>query len=388
MNQIFQFPKTLKTAIIAIAAFSILLVAVSFLLQAHTAKEFWANLLLNGYLYLSIAGSATLFLAIHTISKSGWHVVIQRITESIGCYLPIAGLILLLVLPGMTSIYEWTHPTTDKLILAKQPFLNIPFWLVRTFGFIILWSILTHLIRKQSLLSDTTESLEPYKKMKHLSTIFIPLFVFTFFFSSWDWIMSLEPHWFSTMFGFYMVCGALASGVAAIIILVSIIKHFNGLQSVNNEHLHDLGKYLFAISIFWGYLWGSQYLLIWFANIPEETVYYIKRWNEYPVLMNVSVALNFFVPFLLLITRASKRNLAWLTSVALLVLIGHWVDLYINIMPGATLAAPSISLLAIGMGLLFFAIFLFVVIRKYTQAAEIPQNHPHLEESFNYENSY
>ena len=386
MNQPFQIPASLKRILIAVYIVGALLVAASVVLGLNSGKEFWANILLNGYLYLGIAGSVTLFLAIHTIAESGWHVAIQRVLESIGAYLPIAGVILLLLVPGIHSIYEWSHPTEDKLLLAKQPFLNMPFFLIRTFGFIAIWSGLMIWIRKYSLLMDLDPNPDYFKKIKRLSSIFVPLFVFTYFFSSWDWIMSLEPHWYSTMYGFYMVANAMASGLSATILILYLIKRFGGLREVNEEHLHDLGKYLFGVSIFWGYLWGSQYLLIWFSNIPEESVYFVKRWDNYPILMNINVILNFFVPLFLLMTRGSKRIWSWVALVSAIVLVGHWLDYFINIMPGATESFPSISIISIGAALLFAATFVYIVLLNFSKHAEMPQNHPYKEESFEYEN--
>ncbi len=386
MNQPFQIPASLKRILIAVAIIGALLVAASVVLGLNSGKEFWANILLNGYLYLGIAGSVTLFLAIHTIAESGWHVAIQRVLESIGAYLPIAGVILLLLVPGIHSIYEWSHPTEDKLLLAKQPFLNMPFFLIRTFGFIAIWSGLMIWIRKYSLLMDLDPNPDYFKKIKRLSSIFVPLFVFTYFFSSWDWIMSLEPHWYSTMYGFYMVANAMASGLSATILILYLIKRFGGLREVNEEHLHDLGKYLFGVSIFWGYLWGSQYLLIWFSNIPEESVYFVKRWDNYPIMMNINVILNFFVPLFLLMTRGSKRIWSWVALVSAIVLVGHWLDYFINIMPGATESFPSISIISIGAALLFAATFVYIVLLNFSKHAEMPQNHPYKEESFEYEN--
>ena len=386
MNQPFQIPSSLKRSLIAVAIVGALLVIASVVLGLNNNKEFWANILLNGYLYLGIAGSVTLFLAIHTIAESGWHVAIQRVLESIGAYLPIAGVILLLLVPGIHSIYEWSHPTEDKLLLAKQPFLNMPFFLIRTFGFIAIWSGLMIWIRKYSLLMDLDPNPDYFKKIKRLSSIFVPLFVFTYFFSSWDWIMSLEPHWYSTMYGFYMVANAMASGLSATILILYLIKRFGGLREVNEEHLHDLGKYLFGVSIFWGYLWGSQYLLIWFSNIPEESVYFVKRWDNYPILMNINVILNFFVPLFLLMTRKSKRVWSWVALVSAIVLVGHWLDYFINIMPGATESFPSISIISIGAALLFAATFVYIVLLNFSKHAEMPQNHPYKEESFEYEN--
>ena len=198
--------------------------------------------------------------------------------------------------------------------------------------------------------------------------------------------MSLEPHWYSTMYGFYMVANAMASGLSATILILYLIKRFGGLREVNEEHLHDLGKYLFGVSIFWGYLWGSQYLLIWFSNIPEESVYFVKRWDNYPIMMNINVILNFFVPLFLLMTRGSKRIWSWVALVSAIVLVGHWLDYFINIMPGATESFPSISIISIGAALLFAATFVYIVLLNFSKHAEMPQNHPYKEESFEYEN--
>jgi hypothetical protein len=200
--------------------------------------------------------------------------------------------------------------------------------------------------------------------------------------------MSLEPHWFSTLFGWYVFSGLLVSGTAIIILIVLLVKQTGNMKEVNNEHLHDLGKYLFGFSVFWAYLWFSQYMLIWYGNIPEETTYFITRLEHFNTLFFINLIVNFAMPFLALMTRNSKRSPQILTVVALAVFIGHWIDFYIMVMPGTMGEKASIGLVEIGMTLGFVGLFFLVVLRALAKAGLLPVNHPYLKESFDYHTQY
>jgi hypothetical protein len=199
--------------------------------------------------------------------------------------------------------------------------------------------------------------------------------------------MSIDAHWFSTLYGWYIFSGLFVSGTAVIILITLVLRRAGFLPHVNMEHLHDLGKYLFAFSIFWMYLWFSQYLLIWYGNLPEETVYYVERLSEFRVLFYTNLVINFLLPFLLLMARNSKRTTWILGFVAVTVFVGHWIDFYLLVMPGVGEIA-IIGLTEIGMTLLFSGIFLAVVFRALSKASLVPKKHPYYEESITYHTQY
>ena len=350
------------------------------------ASVLWSNILLNGYFYLAIAGGGAFFVTVHTISDSGWHTGLNRIPEAMGIFLPIGGLMILLVIPGIPSIYHWSHPGDDALLIGKSGWLNTPFFIIRMIIYISIWALLFMQIRKVSLLMDENDDLKNYSKMKTYSAIFTVVFVLTFYFASWDWLMSTDPHWYSTLYGFYIISGMLAATFAMIILILALMKLMGYFGHVNEEQIHDLGKYLFAISMFWGYLWGSQFLLIWYSNIPEESVYFVERLAHYKALFGVSASINFILPLLLLMTRGSKRNLIWLSLIAFFVLAGQWSNFYLSIVPGTSEHIVHIGLFEIGLALVYLCIFIFAVFHSLTKGKQVARNHPFLQESFEYEN--
>jgi Ni/Fe-hydrogenase subunit HybB-like protein len=203
---------------------------------------------------------------------------------------------------------------------------------------------------------------------------------------SWDWMMSLEPHWYSTVYGWYVLSGALLKGVAIVILIGGLLKSMGYLDFINEEHLHDMGKYLFGFSVFWMYLWYSQFMLIWYGNLPEETVYYFKRINQYQFLFIINVILNFGLPFILLLDRSMRRRWTTLFITALIVLAGQWVDHYLLVIPGILGDAAQVSLTDIGISFGYLGMFLWVAFYALSKANLLPVNHPKLKEGFQYEN--
>ncbi len=361
------------------------------LIAGIEGKRIAANLLLNNYYFLSIGLIGLFFVAVHSISESGWHTSVQRIGEGMSAFIPVGAVLLLVFFlsGGLHSIFPWTHEEhLDELLLKKQPYLNESFFYVRAFVILAAWALLAHFIRKASLGLDTGD-LNYFKKMRIRSAIFVVVYALTSVVSAWDWLMSLDPHWFSTLYGWYAFSSMLAAGIAVYIIILYILTQMGYMEHVNKEHLHDLGKYLFGFSIFWAYLWFAQYLLIWYANIPEETVYYYYRLKDFPVAFYLNLILCFVLPFFALMTRNSKRTFKVLVPVSVIVFIGHWVDLYQLIMPGAVGVEKSgFGILEVGLTIGYSGLFMLVTLYAMSKAALIPEKHPFYKESLDYHTNY
>lgn len=355
-------------------------------------KRIAANLLLNNYYFLSMGLIGLFFVTVHAIAESGWQTSVQRIGEAMSTFIPVGSVLLLLffMLGGLHLVYDWTHKDhLDAILLKKVAYLNEPFFYIRFFIFVTGWSVLAYYIRKTSLQLGQLGDYKYFNRMRTLSAIFIVFYAISSSVSSWDWIMSIDAHWFSTLFGWYVFMSMLASGMALYILILFVLVKMGYMQHVNNEHIHDLGKYLFGFSIFWAYLWFSQYMLIWYANIPEETIYFYQRQKHFEGIFFMNLIVNFAVPFLLLMTRKSKRAFTVLAPVAAVVFVGHWIDLYQLIMPGAVGAEKAgIGLLEIGLTIGFIGMFMLVTLWSLSKAPLIPANHPYYKESKDYHTNY
>ena len=369
--------------------------APSFLTHLFSALWF-NNLFFTG---LSVCG--VLFVAIHYAAKAGWSSLVKRVPEALGYFLPWAGVIaLLLFVFGHHDLFHWTHaslyqstladgspnPEYDPILVGKSGYLNIPFYVSRLIVIYLVWYVLFRSIRRHSLLEDEEGSFEHRKKMIRLSVAFILFFAVSSSVAGWDWAMSVNPHWFSTLYGWYMFASWWVATLALITLIVTTLKARGLLRQVNENHLHDLGKYVFGFSIFWTYLWFSQLMLIYYANIPEETIYFIERWHSpiYAPYFYLVLILNFFVPFLLLMTRDAKRTPFMLQIVCPLVLVGHWLDFYLMISPDVLKESGALSLTDIGIGLLFLALFRYVALSGLSKAPLVAPEDATLDESIHH----
>jgi hypothetical protein len=345
----------------------------------------WANVLINSYYFLSLAIGASFFLAIQYITQSGWSAMFKRIPEAMGSFVPVAAVIFILFLVfGSHSVYHWSHAeavANDEILSHKEPYLNLPFMIIRYILFVGSWIVLAYMLRRYSLKEDEVGGLEYFKKSEFLSKVFIFVMAFTFTLGTIDWIMSINPHWFSTLFSAKNFMAAFFHA-AATIALIAILLNRNGmLPGLNKYHLHDFSKYIFMLSIIYGYLWYSQYFLIWYANIPEETVYYTTLLQGgWKGLFIADIAINWAFPFLFLMLNAIAKNPKALMFTAVVLMIGQWIDLYLQIMPGIT-GVNEIGFVEIGSYLGFLGLFMFVVSRTLSKAPLVPQNHPYLQES-------
>ena len=345
----------------------------------------WGNVLLNSYYFLSLAIGASFFLAIQYITQSGWSAMFKRIPEAMGTFVPVAAVIFLLFLVfGSHSVYHWAHAeevAKDELLQHKEVYLNLPFMIIRYILFVGSWIVLAYMLRKYSLKEDEVGGLEYFKKSEFLSKIFIFVMAITYTLGTIDWIMSINPHWFSTLFSAKNFMSAFFHAAAVITLIVILLNRNGQLPGLNKYHLHDFSKYIFMLSIIYGYLWYSQYFLIWYANIPEETVYFTRLVQEgWKGLFIADIAINWTFPFLFLMLNAIAKNPKALMFTAVVLMIGQWIDLYLQIMPGIT-GVNEIGFVEIGTYLGFLGLFMFVVSRSLSKAPLVPKNHPYLQES-------
>ncbi|GAB1454215.1 membrane protein [Draconibacterium sp.] len=351
------------------------------------AKRTWANYLLNNYYFLSIAIGAAFFGAIQYITNSGWSAAFKRIPEAMAAYIPFAGVFFLILFFGMHSIFEWTHDEViqhDHLIQHKSPYLNVPFFFIRVVVFFAVWTILSRILRKFSLKEDEVGGLLYFQKSELYSKIFIFVIAITFTLFSVDMLMSLDPHWFSTLFAAKSFIAAFLHGSSIITLIVIILNRTGNLDLLNRSHLHDFTRYIFMTSIIWGYFNFSEFMLIWYGNIPEETVWFVERWDgAYKILFFVNIILNWAIPFFVLMPRKTSRSKLIIFPVIIILMIGQYTELYYIIWPNVVHEA-KFGLLEIGTFLGYAGVFSLIVSSYLAKASLVPKNHPYLEESLHH----
>ncbi|MEZ5045511.1 MAG: quinol:cytochrome C oxidoreductase [Chitinophagaceae bacterium] len=398
LNQQFTIPSKLKTTSLVLLGIGILtlLAGVIILLMkgdVMAQTRFWAVLLQNSVFFLLICVASIFILSATSLAQAAWIVSFRRIPEAIGSIVWILGIIagiviLTLVWTDNFHIYHWLEPGNiphNKLNALKNFFLSKPFFTIWTILTIALWGWLGVKIRELSVRQDSEPkgSTKTYWLNFNYSAGFV--FVFALTLAStipWLWIMSIDSHWFSTMFSWYTFASSFVSGMSMIMLWILYTKRHGYLEIVNDEHIHDVGKFMFAFSIFWTYLWFSQFMLIWYANIPEETIYFkIRMHGPYKFFYWLNIILNFVSPILILMSRPNKRNYFIVALVAIIILIGHWVDFYQMIMPGTVGEHWHIGWFEIGILLGFIGLVIFLVSNKLTKAPLVPQNHPFLKET-------
>ncbi|MBK5279234.1 MAG: quinol:cytochrome C oxidoreductase [Bacteroidia bacterium] len=366
-------------------------------------KRIYTSLWHNNVFFAGIGIIGLFFIAIQYAAQAGWSAPIKRIPLAIGHWIPFAGILMLVLwFVVKADVFHWTHhdlyvvggPDYDALIDGKGGYFFWPladggfplFYIFRMVAFFGLWYLFFVWIKKEMLAEDIDGSTEHWYTARKLSAIFLVIFGYSSSVAAWDWVMSIDTHWFSTMMGWYVFASWWVTGLAVITVIVVSLKNAGYLKMVTANHLHDLGKFIFAFSIFWTYIWFSQFMLIYYANIPEETVYFITRLknNPYSWIFYTNLILNFVLPFLLFMTRDAKRHMSMLLVVCPIVITGHWFDFYNMITPGVMMGHGGIGLLEIGMGLIFTAVFLFVVLNALSKLQLVAKNHPCMAESLNH----
>jgi len=332
---------------------------------------------------------AAFFLAAVYLAWGGWYTVFKRVVEAISQWMPFAaGILFIVLILGNSHLYEWTHKEVvehDELLQHKSVYLNLPFFFIRFIFFVSALIICTILLRRASLKEDTLPhgDTSMHKRSLVLASVFVPFFAVYILVTAWDWLMSLDPHWYSTMYGWYSFASFWVTSISVITLFTIFLKKAGYLKEVNVNHFHNLGIMMFAFSIFWTYVTFCQFMLIWYANIPEETIYFQHRYGHYHFLFYGIFIMNFVLPFLLLMSRDAKRNLNRLAFVACIIIFGHFVDFYLMIMPASLgpESSPPFGFLEIGLPCLYAGLLLYVVFTSLTKAKMVPSNHPYLQES-------
>lgn len=366
-------------------------------------KGLYAALWHSNVFFAGIGLVGLCFVAIQYAAQAGWSAPIKRIPLAMAHWIAFSA-ILMIVLWFLSShdLFHWTHKGLyekggeefDKALNGKGGFFFWPlekgsfpfFYMLRMVGFFGVWYIFFTRIKKQMLIEDLDGGNTHWLTSRKLSAMFLVFFGYSSSVAAWDWVMSIDPHWFSTMHGWYVFASWWVTGLAVITWIVVQLKDAGYLKMVNSNHLHDLGKFIFAFSIFWTYIWFSQFMLIYYANIPEETVYFISRMHNAPYswIFYLNLIMNFVLPFLLLMTRDAKRHGAILSVVCPLVIIGHWFDFYNMITPGVMKGEASFGFLNVGLLLIFAAAFLWVTLTALSKHALVARNHPMMEESLHH----
>lgn len=347
-----------------------------------------AALLLGNTYFLMLAVTALVFIAIQNLVGAGWPVLFRRVPEAMTAYLPAGGLGLLVILLGSHSLYHWAHHTAgvhDAILEAKAGYLNLPFWSLRALVILVLWWVFARAIVLNSRLQDIDGDVERTHRNKRLSAAFMLVFGVTFTLASIDWVMSLEPHWYSTMFPWYMFGGAFLHALAAVALTTVLLNRRGFFPKFNEHHRHDLGKYVFGFGVFWAYLWFCQFLLIWYANIPEETAYYALRSSpSWLTVQALSLAANFLVPSALLLRILSKKDDRVLLAACVSVCIGRGLDLYVMIMPSVAGASARPHWVDVPVFLGLAGVFVLLFERAFSSAPAEPARDPYLVESLHH----
>ncbi len=356
------------------------------------------NGLINAFFFFAIALGALFFLALQYATETGWYASVKRVIEGIAGVLPygmgfLALILLIITFLDGAHIYIWMDPETtnpashhyDAIIEGKKPYLNKVFFWIRTLAYLVTYYVFWNGFRNRSLEEDRIGGTSLHFKNYRKGATFLVFFAVFSSTSAWDWIMSIDVHWFSTLFGWYTFAGMWCSAMVVIVLTTIYLKKLGYLERVNDSHIHDIGKWTFATSFLWSYLFFSQFMLIWYANIGEEVTYYQLRIESFKVLYFSMFLINFAFPMLILMSRDAKRNYGVLTLVGVIILMGHWTDVYLMISAGSLGPKATIGLLEIGIALVCAGLFIRILLNNLTKAPLMPVNHPFLDESVHHE---
>ena len=382
MDNKIQIGGKFKIAMIVLIVVGLITIIAGFM--TGEAKRTWANLLLNNYYFLSVAIGATFWMALQAITQSGWSAAFLRVPQAMSNYIIVSFSLFMILFLRIHDLYHWTHHDAvmnDAILLHKAPYLNVPFFTIRYVLFFALWIFMTQRLKKLSLKEDEIGGTKIFNKIEINSKAYIFILAITFSLFSIDWLMSLDAHWYSTIYAVKKFVMAFYHGIAIIVAIIIILNKMGYFPMFNETHRADFSLWLFVLSMIWGYMWLSQYMLIWYANIPEETVYYVPRiMGEYKSYFYAELIINWLFPFLFLMwNRVGKNANALLFLIAVLI-VGQWVELYMSIMP-SSIESHSITYIEIGSFIGFSGLFALVVAWSLTKAPLIPKNHPYMQES-------
>lgn len=397
----FEIPGKLKTwslGLIGVGLVALVfgMVTKGFSTDEHEQVHFWGTLMYNTIFWTLVTNASMFFICVTTLAMGGWQQSFRRIPEAISTLVPIFGsitfaVLLYVVLTDKHHIYHWLDTAAvakDPILSGKSGFLNAKFYIIWTTLTIGFWSFLGWRMRQLSNEADV-EPMDHETGLKFIFRNTVRAALFTVWFAltvgstvPWLWIMSIDAHWYSTMFSWYTFASSFVSGMSLIALWLIYMKNKGYMELTTQEHLHDVGKFMFAFSIFWTYLWFSQYMLIWYANIPEETVYFKHRvQGPYKGIFFLNLIINFLCPLLILMKRSAKRNYTLVTFMAVLIIFGHWIDFYQMVMGSLMKESVELGWLDFGILSFFVGMMIFFVARALASKPLIPKYHPFLKES-------
>lgn len=410
----FEFTGKAKSWSLIAIGIGVVVVILGFLIPGYQQRTF-SNLLLMGYYFACVCTAGVMFCAIQYAAQAGWSASVIRVPQAFARILPVAGIILIVIIiaglsvkhtvtvggKGIEEPYlyaQWaTHGVNEKgsqvydsLIASKSGYLNIPFFLGRIIVLLGSYSLFGWLLAKYSQNEDEFGGMRYYNKSFLVSCVFLVIFGFTVPVFAFDTIMSLEARWFSTMFGWYNLAALWVSGLAAMTLVMIRVRKAGYLSWITDDHLHNMGLFMFAFSVFWTYLWFAQFLLTYYANIPEESAYFYRRWEpQFIFWFWLNIVINFATPLLVLMTRDAKRYVNTLQTIAIILIVGHWLDYFQMIMPG-TLGPKEhwyeyMTWVEPGVFIGFAGLFTYSVLTALSKFQSlIPKKHPLLEESLHH----
>jgi hypothetical protein len=400
MKEHFEIPGSYKRWSIGLILAGLLSLVVGYILYGNGDTEqqthFWGALLQNSVYFLLVVNAAMFFLCASTLAMGGWQISFRRVTEAISACVPLIGIITFVILMAIVFgnkhlLYDWLDKDAvnkDEALKGKSGFLNPVFFTVWSVLSIGLWTLFGMKMRKLSReIDDTPLSVEEGRRYIFKNTIWAAIFIvwFTLTVASvtpWLWLMSLNAHWFSTMYSWYTFASTFVPGMALIALFVIYLKNQGWLEYTNHEHLHDLGKFQFAFSIFWTYVWFSQFMLIWYANISEETIYFKSRFEgAYAGIFYLNLTINFLAPLLIYMKASSKRNYATVTFMSVALLFGHWLDFYQMVFASTIPSHVPMNLFDFGIAAGFIGLIIWNTGAVLSRYPMIPRNHPFLKES-------
>ena len=412
MNE-YKFPAKLRTLLLGGIGLGVICLAMTFYMDSlDHHPRFWSNILHNSVFFTGISLMATFFIAVCITAWAGWYTVFKRVWEAFSQFL-IVGFVLMAII-GLGIYFHWHHlyhwaaegitdpnnPEFDSILAGKAGFLNSQWYVIFGGIIVLVWFFFAYKLRSLSLSEDQhggDANFSHHRSMRTWAAAFLPIAGFTSAAMVWLWVMSVDSHWYSTLYAWY--CGAswFVAMIALTILVLIYLKGQGYLAKVSADHFHDLGKFMFAFSIFWTYLWFSQYMLIWYANVGEETIYFKHRIDNYPVLFYGNIIINFAMPFLLLMRNDNKRKYGTLIFTSIIVFFGHWWAYFLMIKPGVletashghghagfTAGFTLPGLLELGTMLGFLSLFLFVIFSVLSRNTLLAKNDPFLEESLHH----
>ncbi|MBN8719250.1 MAG: quinol:cytochrome C oxidoreductase [Sediminibacterium magnilacihabitans] len=396
----FEIPGKMKTWSLSLIGIGLVALVIGLATKGlssdeHEQAHFWGTLMYNTIFWTMICNASMFFICATTLAMGGWEQTFRRVCEAISTMVPIFGsitfvVLLYVVLGNKHHIYHWLDSdavANDSLLKGKSGFLNPKFfiiWTTLTLGF---WSLLGWRMRQLGNEADEPMDAEQGASFIWRGTIRAALFIVWFALTvgstvPWLWMMSIDAHWYSTMYSWYTFASSFVSGMSLIALWVIYLKNKGYLELTNQEHLQDLGKFMFAFSIFWTYLWFAQYMLIWYANIPEETVYFKHRvQGPYKGIFFLNLIINFVCPILILMKRSAKRNYTLMTFMAVLILFGHWIDFYQMVMGSVSKDHVTLGWLDFGILSLFVGMMIYFVGKSLASKPLVQKHHPFIKES-------